>query len=454
MALTELKSLSLSNNRISEIEAGTFKGLTNLQVLKLNGNNISAVGKQALSPCLRTQEVDLSNNIILAVEESAFEGLSSLRTLKLNHNKLTSLSPGVFTTNVRLSTLNLSDNPWHCNCALLDLKDWLKFSSERMLAVFVMCAQPQSLKGRYLDLISSELIKSADTGCMDMMLSDEPSGLSKPTGMPEISVMPTLTFTSLDLTTADGVRKIESKRHIVNTDLDQHFTTEATPSKNTAMIQTLGMATGQLQPKDFSAKDACSYNQMGIVNISARLVTSNSAKIVWTLVNTEHQHAYFRIMYDQFDGDIRFSRFINIKQGNVCILRDLRPSTAYFVCVESVVNETVCPVASRDLCVGIVTKDEKRSTLDPQTLTLYISAANAVAVAMTLIIIIGVIILKNRKRKSGDTVSMVYSQHRQVSCAVCVGQPSDYNSGYQSNSSQTGTYQPNEIDAIDLPQGD
>ncbi|MBN3326408.1 TRIL protein, partial [Atractosteus spatula] len=161
------------------------------------------------------------------------------------------------------------------------------------------------------------------------------------------------------------------------------------------------------------------------------------------------------IDYDQFDGDIRFSRFININKGNVCNLRDLRASTSYFVCVESVVNEKVCEVAPRDLCIGIVTKGENNSTPDPQLVILYISGANAVAITITLVIIICAVGLKTRKRKSPpDSLGMVYSRNRRVCCAVCVGLPSDYNSGYNSNSSHTGTYQPNEIGAIDLPQVD
>ncbi|KAM9447378.1 uncharacterized protein ACWYII_012924 [Salvelinus alpinus] len=96
----------------------------------------------------------------------------------------------------------------------------------------------------------------------------------------------------------------------------------------------------------------------------------------------------------------------------------------------SVAHEQVCHVASRDLCLGIITDAEELSGLEPHTIILY---------TFTL-------------RKHWSSTLLMFSQNRSISCAMCAGIPMSYrNSGIQTNSSHTGTYQLNEDDAIELP---
>ncbi|MBN3287133.1 TRIL protein, partial [Polyodon spathula] len=110
----------------------------------------------------------------------------------------------------------------------------------------------------------------------------------------------------------------------------------------------------------------------------------------------------------------------------------------------------VCHVASRDLCDGIVTKDETSFPPDPQAMILYFSVRNTEALIGILVVVVSVIIYKNNKKRS--TESVMYCQNTNDTCTVCAGFPSDYNCGHHSNSSRTGTYQANETDAIDLTQ--
>nr|XP_015214361.1 PREDICTED: TLR4 interactor with leucine rich repeats-like [Lepisosteus oculatus] len=421
LTLSELKTLSLSNNVITEIDSGAFNGLSKLKVLNVDGNRISAIGKQFLSRSLHLEEIDLSGNQIGTVEESALDGLRFLTVLKLNNNNLRYLNPGVFKTNLQLSILDLHDNPWHCNCGIIDLKNWLKSSSDRILTTFVKCSIPEKLKGMYLDFVSSEVIQSADPACPDTMLSDEPGTFMTGNRLAtqrdteeekETHTRATATrvFTMPDSFTT--VIKNTTKRHITSAESGkpQSLTTQATSSYgNRSMSQntatpTLVTTTAFNKPSHLKNITPCDYNQNAILNISARVVTSNSAEISWNLARAGKEHVYFRIMYDQFDGNIRFSRFINVNKGNVCNLRDLRASTSYFVCVETVVNEKVCEVAPRDLCIGIVTKGEENSTPDPQLVILYISGANAVAITITLVIIICAVVKKTRKSPPDSSV--------------------------------------------------
>ncbi|KAK6483140.1 TLR4 interactor with leucine rich repeats-like [Huso huso] len=468
--LTTLQILSLSHNRISEIDSGAFAGLFRLKSLKLNGNCISAIGTHFLSNSPHLEEIDLSHNKISTVNEYAFENVPSLNILKLNNNTLTYLNPDVFSTAAQLSSLKLNDNPWHCNCDLIHLKDWLQSSSDRLriMTVFVKCAEPKSLMGKYLDFVSNAEIQKTDNWCADLMSADDPGYFtsinaehrrithSKAEELKENQTMPTPSRTTSDASTVITIIKNESKRHIITPTFQETTNEVTTPQILTTadMLDSTTTSNKEPQTKGSEIQDACLYNQFAICNISADEVTSSSARIKWSVRNNYNKLVYFRIMYDQFDRETRFSRFINIKRGHVCDLRDLRSSTPYFICVESVVNERVCPVASRDLCVGIVTKDGTTFIPDRQTVILYFSVGNAVALIGILVVVVSVIIYKNNKKRSNETASMMYSQNRKDTCTVCAGLPWEYNCGHHSNSSRTGTYQANEIDAIDLPQGD
>ncbi|XP_041120411.1 TLR4 interactor with leucine rich repeats-like [Polyodon spathula] len=465
--LTTLHTLSLSHNGIFEIDPGAFAGLARLTSLKLNGNCISTIGPHFLSNSPQVEEIDLSHNQISIVNENAFENVPALNILKLNDNKLTYLNPDVFSAAAQLSSLKLNDNPWQCNCELIHLKDWLKSSSDRLrvMTVFIKCAEPKSLMGKYLDFVSNAEIKKTDRECADLMPADDPGYFtathaenrrithSKAEELKEIQTTPTPSRTTSDASTVIAIIKNESKRHIIIPTLQDPLN-KATPQILTTAGMLVSTRTSNKEPqtKGSEIQDACFYNQFAIINISADEVTSSSARIKWGVQNNYSKLVYFRIMYDQFDRETRFSRFINIKQGHVCDLRDLRPSTPYFICVESVVNERVCHVASRDLCVGVVTKDEISFPPDPQAMILYFSVGNAVALLGILVVVVSVIIYKNNKKRS--TESVMYCQNRNDTCTVCAGFPLDYNCGYNSNSSRTGTYQANEIDVIDLPRGD
>lgn len=197
--------------------------------------------------------------------------------------------------------------------------------------------------------------------------------------------------------------------------------------------------------------NACVYNEQLILSLEAVTVTSDSVSIRWTVSRTSNTNTYFRVMYDQFDTKTKFSRFINVKRGTSCKLSDLRPETPYFLCVESVVDERVCPVASRDLCVGVVTKAQEGSGPEPQIVILIFTGINSLAI----VAILGVLACLGQalqRRLPLDAVSLVYAQNRCGSCTVCTAiQMSDLNSAVNTNSSNTGTYQPNDIDHIDLP---
>ncbi|MEQ2161224.1 hypothetical protein GOODEAATRI_007621, partial [Goodea atripinnis] len=128
------------NNRISDIEEGTFDGASGVNELILTSNKLENIHHRMLKGLsgLRTL------NRISCVSNSSFVGLSSVRLLSLYDNQITSMNPGAFDTLHSLSTLNLLANPFNCNCHLAWLGDWLR--RKRIVTGNPRCQNPYFLK--------------------------------------------------------------------------------------------------------------------------------------------------------------------------------------------------------------------------------------------------------------------------------------------------------------------
>ncbi|CAL8397124.1 unnamed protein product [Gadus morhua 'NCC'] len=117
--------------------------------------------------------------------------------------------------------------------------------------------------------------------------------------------------------------------------------------------------------------DPCVFNRHFITNVSLDQITSSTARVHWT---TRAHHPYsayggeggggggggaevhFRVLYDRFGTPDRFPRYVYAPGAARSItLRELSPDVTYMACVEGVVGGSVCQVAPRDHCVGVVT---------------------------------------------------------------------------------------------------
>ncbi|XP_029345651.1 peroxidasin homolog isoform X12 [Acyrthosiphon pisum] len=150
--LTELETLNLSNNNISELKHGAFANLSKLQSLMLSNNNISELKHGGFANLSELQILYLDNNKIENIETGAFNNLTSLKVLHLDynnihkldlemfkglrkldklfldHNMIRHIPPGTIDSLTSLSLLWLDHNPLTCDCNILLFVNVLKKS--------------------------------------------------------------------------------------------------------------------------------------------------------------------------------------------------------------------------------------------------------------------------------------------------------------------------------------
>lgn len=90
----------------------------------------------------------LDHNALSCVETGALGDASKLEIVSLNGNNITSLPAGLFDRISDLRILRLSDNALHCDCNLAWLGRWLRVRCGENINIFVLS---------YLDILSRNL---------------------------------------------------------------------------------------------------------------------------------------------------------------------------------------------------------------------------------------------------------------------------------------------------------
>lgn len=163
--------------------------------------------------------------------------------------------------------------------------------------------------------------------------------------------------------------------------------------------------------------DPCDFNRRFINNVSVGHVTSTTATVHWTCrehrsfsLALEHgpgagpepgpspspEKIQFRILFDRFGTTNRFPRYVYATgSAHSVTLRELLSDATYMVCVEGVVRRSVCQVAPRDHCAGLVTLPAASTlTFDLQFATL--AAANT---ALLLLLVGGAWLGRSARRR-------------------------------------------------------
>ena len=101
---------SLSNRGITQLSAGDFDNLSNLQHLRLNGNDLTSLPSGIFDNLSNLQHLDLDRNDLTSLPSGIFDNLSNLQHLDLYGNDLTSLPSGIFDNLSNLQHLWLDGN--------------------------------------------------------------------------------------------------------------------------------------------------------------------------------------------------------------------------------------------------------------------------------------------------------------------------------------------------------
>lgn len=122
----DTEELWMSSNRISSLQAGTFRGLTRLTVLNLAHNELTYLPAGVFDELKNLRVLNLNNNKLKFLREGTFDRLPKLKVLHLHENQLRSLPEGCLDRLESLEGVHLHDNPWDCgSCTVLYLSHWL-----------------------------------------------------------------------------------------------------------------------------------------------------------------------------------------------------------------------------------------------------------------------------------------------------------------------------------------
>ncbi len=108
--LTNLESLKLYGNEISTINPDSFGGLNSLHTLMLSGNDITNLPANVFIGLRNLTKLYLSSNPLTSIEHSAFVGLDNLNYLQLMLTPLSSVEKGDFHGLTNLIHLALDHN--------------------------------------------------------------------------------------------------------------------------------------------------------------------------------------------------------------------------------------------------------------------------------------------------------------------------------------------------------
>ena len=111
VSLTELEELDIYKCGLRTIGLGTFNGLTKLTVLFIWNNEISEIIPGTFDNLNSLEYLDLNNNRLEHVDRNMFSGLFNLKYIDLKGNNLQYLHPDTFLRLPNLQQLYLSNNP-------------------------------------------------------------------------------------------------------------------------------------------------------------------------------------------------------------------------------------------------------------------------------------------------------------------------------------------------------
>ncbi|XP_073705088.1 uncharacterized protein [Garra rufa] len=147
---THLQVLDLTNCNISHIDHSEVgDAVSSLRELYLSQNRLTSLPADFLNKAYSLEVLDLGENRLKHLPEQFLQSSDKLRALILEWNQLSALPHSVLKPS--LERLELAGNPWACTCSLWEgLQTGLHDNSSNLhdLVGNLSCAAPQNLEGR------------------------------------------------------------------------------------------------------------------------------------------------------------------------------------------------------------------------------------------------------------------------------------------------------------------
>ncbi|CAH1227744.1 CHADL [Branchiostoma lanceolatum] len=151
-----LTSIDLNHCNLREIPSQMFRYVQSLRSFTVSNNPIGQVDDNAFADLPNLQYLNLQGLGLAVLPKGAFNGLDSIQSIYMDTNNLVTLTPDHFSSHVNtLKTMTLSDNPWHCDCDLWRFNRWLHTETNITVYQSLICASPEQLKGQQLDKITA-----------------------------------------------------------------------------------------------------------------------------------------------------------------------------------------------------------------------------------------------------------------------------------------------------------
>lgn len=142
-----VKSLDLSNNKITSIGHGDLQGCVNLRALMLQSNGINRIEEGAFSSLRSLEHLDLSDNHLSALSFSWFRPLSSLKYLNLLENPYRILGEtSLFYNLTNLQTLRVGNVATFSGIRRIDFAGLTSLDELEIKALSLQSYDSQSLK--------------------------------------------------------------------------------------------------------------------------------------------------------------------------------------------------------------------------------------------------------------------------------------------------------------------
>ncbi|XP_009982903.1 PREDICTED: platelet glycoprotein Ib alpha chain-like [Tauraco erythrolophus] len=119
--LPSLRELILSRNTL-----GALPALQGLPDLDLRGNRLRTLPPEVFAGLRALKDLDLSDNLLEELPQELLQDLQKLEILWLSGNRLQTLPTDFFPEGHFFAYVFLTENPWHCDCALRYLRNWIR----------------------------------------------------------------------------------------------------------------------------------------------------------------------------------------------------------------------------------------------------------------------------------------------------------------------------------------